>query len=190
MPKIGNNPIMQGLSGMLGDVVVYRQQRGVMVMSNRPKKRDEPTDHQKVQSSKFKRAAAYANGQMDIPEAKAEYDERIDNKKFLSGYSVAVADYLKGPEITLVDTSGYTGQAGDLILVDATDNFKVTSVNVEIRSAADALIEQGAAVQDPLNELSWNFTATQANAQLAGTKIIVKAKDKPNNITTKDMVLV
>jgi hypothetical protein len=158
-------------------------------MSNRPKKPDVPTDHQKFQSTKFRRAVAYANGQMNIPASKAEYDERIDSKKFLSGYAVALADYLKGPEISLVDTSGYAGQVGDPIVIEAIDNFKVTSVIVEIRSASDALIEQGAAVRNPEDDLLWIFTATQVNAQLAGAKIIVKAKDKPNNITTKDLVL-
>jgi hypothetical protein len=189
MPKIGNNPIMKGLSGMLGDVVVYREQRGRLVMSNRPKKRDVPTDHQKLQGAKFKRAVAYANGQMKIPEAKAAYDLLIDKTKFASGYAVAMADFLKGPEITGIDASGYNGQIGDLIQINAVDNFKVTDVTVEIRSAANALIEQGPAAQDPQNELSWNFAATQPNAQLAGTKIIVKAKDMPSNVTLKDLIL-
>jgi hypothetical protein len=190
MPKIGNNPIMQGLSGMLGNVVVYRQQRGVMVMSNRPKKLDEPTDHQKTQGAKFKRAAAYATRQMEIPEAKAAYDARIDGRKFQSGFSVAVADYLKGPEITLVDVSAYAGQVGNPIVVSAIDNFEVTNVIVEIRSATDVLIEQGPATQSPEDDLIWNFMTTQPNAQLVGTKIIVKAKDRPNNVTIKDTVLV
>jgi signal peptidase I len=189
MPKIGNNPIMKGLSGMLGDVVVYREQRGTMVMSNRPKKPAAPTNHQKLQGSKFRQAVAYAHAQMEIPEAKAEYDARIDNKKFVSGFSVAVTDYLKGPEITAIEASEYRGQVGDPIVIVAIDNFKVTDVNVQIRSAADALIEEGPAIQNPANELAWIFATTQANAQLAGTKIVVRAKDKPNNVTTKELVL-
>ena len=37
MTKIKNNPLLKGASGMLGDVVVYRQVKGGVVMANKPK---------------------------------------------------------------------------------------------------------------------------------------------------------
>jgi len=40
MSKINNNPLLNGVSGMLGDVVVYRQVRGGVIMANKPKKTD------------------------------------------------------------------------------------------------------------------------------------------------------
>lgn len=188
MAKISNNPIMKGLSGMLGDVVVYSERRGKMIMSNRPKKSGQLTDHQKGVKAKFLQAVQYAKGQMLDPEARAEYEAAVTNK-MISGYAVAVSDYLKGPEITSVDVSGYAGLAGNEIVINAIDNFKVTGVTVEIRSAAGVLIEQGAAVQDPGNVLFWRFAATRPNSTIHGTRVIVSVKDKPNNVTTRDVVV-
>src|SRR5688572_18839379 len=101
MTKIKNNPLLKGLSGMLGDVVVYRESKGQMIMSNRPKKPEVPTSHQIKTKSRFMMAVQYAKGQMQDPDAKAEYQMAVTNK-VISAYGVAMADYLKGPEITEV----------------------------------------------------------------------------------------
>jgi hypothetical protein len=188
MAKISNNPILKGLSGMLGDVVVYRETRGKMIMSNRPRKPSQPTEHQKNFKAKFLQAVQYAKGQMLDPVAKAEYATGI-NDKLISAYGVAVTDFLKSPKITGIDVNGYQGLAGDTIVIEALDDFKVTSVAVEIRSALDELLEEGQASQNPVNGLSWNYVATQPNSSLAGTKLIVRAMDKPRNVTTQELTL-
>ena len=186
--KIKNNPLLKGASGMLGDVIVFRESRGSLIMSNRPKKRENPSVHQLAVKSRFMQAVQYAKGQMLIPEAKAEYETGVTNK-MISAYGVAVADFLKGPDVHGVDASEYRGGIGDLILVNAVDNFKVTDVQVEIRSADDTLIEQGEAVLNPDNAVFWSYVTTQPNAAVTGTKVIVTAKDKPNNVTKKEFVL-
>jgi hypothetical protein len=188
MPKSQNNPVIKGLSGMLGDVIVFREQRGQMVVSNKPKKSGTLTSHQKAVRARFFNAAYYAKGQIKIPDAKAEYETAISNK-LPNAYSVAMADYLRAPEITQVDFSRYTGKVNDAITVFAADDFKVTGVTVEIRSATDVVIEQGDAVPDPSNYFAWIYTATQAVPDLHGTKIIVRAKDKPNNVTVMETVI-
>jgi signal peptidase I len=94
MPKINNNPIMKGASGMLGDVVVYRQFRGTTVMSNRPKKPKVLTPHQKAIKSSFLLAVAYAKAQIADPILKAKYEPRT-RSEFTSAYIAAIADYLR-----------------------------------------------------------------------------------------------
>jgi hypothetical protein len=188
MSKLGNNPIMKSASGMLGDVVVYRQQNGKMVMSNRPKKRSKPTDHQVSVKKKFLRAVRYAKAQMLDPASKAEYDA-VTTEKLVSGYAVAVADFLRAPEIDSIEVNDYAGVIGNPINVVAFDNFKVMSVSVEIRSAADVIIEQGEALQDPADPMAWIYTTTAANNNLPGTKVIARAKDKPKHVTVKELVL-
>jgi hypothetical protein len=189
MAKIKNNPLLKGLSGMLGDVVVFRETRGKMTMSNRPKKRGVPTDHQKLSKAKFLQAVQYAKGQMKDPVSKAEYEAAVSDK-VISAYGVAVADYLKGPEITLIDVSGYQGKTGDPILINAIDNFKVTEVQVTIQSSVGIVIEEGPASQSPINGLSWQYVAKVAdNTPVAGRKIVVSAKDKPDNTTIKELVI-
>ena len=189
MSKLKNNPIMKGASGMLGNVVVYREQKnGKLIMANRPKKRDELTDHQKIQKSRFLQAVQYAKAQMADPLSKAEYETGI-NDKINSAYAAAMTDYLRGPEILEVNTSAYQGQISDKVLLNVFDNFKVTAVDVEIRTALDVLLEKGPAIQEAFNPLLWVYTTTVANNVLPGTKIIVRASDKPGNVTVMELVL-
>jgi hypothetical protein len=94
MPKINNNPIMKGVSGMLGDVVVYRQFRGTTVMSNRPKKSKVLTPHQQAIKSRFLLAVAYAKAQIADPILKAKYQPG-PGSEFTSAYIAAIADYLR-----------------------------------------------------------------------------------------------
>jgi hypothetical protein len=182
MATINNNPLLKGASGMLGDVVVYRETRGKMIMSNRPKKREVLTDHQKVVKSKFLQAVQYAKMQVQNEVTKAEYATGV-NDRMISAYAVAVADYLKGPEIISIDLTNYSGNVGDVINVVAMDNFKVTEVSVEIRSATDQLIERGPATKDGDITPNWRYISTTANQFVEGAKLIVRAKDKPGNIT-------
>ncbi len=188
MSTIKNNPIMKGASGMLGNVVVYREHRGKLIMSNRPKTSGILTPNQKQAKSRFLRAVKYAKKQIADPVAKKEYTPSPDSR-FTSAYSMAVADYLTPPVIASVDMSHYAGAAGDKILIKASDDFKVTSVNVSILKADGTLIEQGDAVllADAIDD--YEYAATVAFPKAAGTKVIVAVRDKPGNVTTAESVL-
>jgi hypothetical protein len=94
MPKINNNPIMKGASGMLGGVVVYRQFRGMTIMSNRPKKAKVMTPHQQAIKSRFLLAVEFAKRQMADPVLKAKY-KLGPGSEFASAYIAAVTDYLR-----------------------------------------------------------------------------------------------
>src|SRR5690606_39904960 len=110
MSKIKNNPIMKGASGMLGDVVVYRQLRGELIMSNRPKKREVLTPHQEKAKARFKRAVLYAKRQINDPVLKAFYQPR-PSSRFTSAYAAAVGDFLSTPKVHEIDTTRYGGAA-------------------------------------------------------------------------------
>lgn len=180
MSKIKNNPLLKGLSGMLGDVIVFRESRGQMLMANRPKKPAVPSDHQLLTKNKFLEATAYAKGQMLNEESKAEYQSAV-NDKTNSAYAVALTDYLKGPKILSVNIDGYNGMAEAKIHIRAIDNFRVQSVRVEIRDSQDMIIEQGEAVNDPVNSIFWFYTAQQNIDIVPGMKVIVFVRDRPGN---------
>ena len=188
MSKIKNHPLLKGLSGMLGDVIVFRESRGKMYMSNRPKKPAVPSEHQLLTKAKFLEAAAYAKGQMLDEQSKAEYQAAV-NDKTTSAYSVAVADYLKGPKILSINTDGYSGAMGTQIVIRAIDNFRVESVHVEIRNAQDVIIEQDLAVNNPANSIFWVYSAHQNIDIVPGTKVRVTVTDKPGNMTVQEVVL-
>jgi hypothetical protein len=188
MSVIKNNPIMKGASGMLGNVVVYREQHGQLIMANKPAKRALLTLAQENAKERFLEAVQYAKAQMANPVAKAEYATGINDRR-ISAYAVAVSDYLKAPEVKSIDAKGYTGAAGDLISIKAFDDFKVLSVHVEIRNAADLILEQGEAVVTPFSPLLWIYTAQTPNGALVGTKIVAIATDRAGNTGTNQIVL-
>ncbi len=117
---------------------------------------------------------------------KAEYEAQA--KPGESAFNVAVADLLHAPDIETIDLSNYTGKVGDTITIRATDDFMVTGVTVSISEADGTLVEKGAAVLGA-DGLDWVYTATVANANLSGDKIVIQASDLPGNVTEKDETL-
>jgi hypothetical protein len=188
MSTIKNNPLLKGASGMLGNVVVYREVRGKVIMCNRPKKSGKLTAHQEETRSRFLRGVQYARKQLATAETKAEYAAGITDSKH-SAYLVALTDYLNAPTVSAVDISRYRGVVGDIIAVRASDDFKVASVQVIIRNSANEILEQGNAVLQEDSFDDWQYKAIVANATLSGTKIEVKAIDKPGNVTTAESIL-
>jgi hypothetical protein len=85
---------MKGVSGMLGGVVVYRQFRGMTIMSNRPRKPKVITPHQQKIKSRFLLAVEFAKKQIADPVLKARYQPE-PGSKFTSAYVAAIADYLR-----------------------------------------------------------------------------------------------
>lgn len=188
MSKIKNNPLLKGASGMLGNVIVYREVRGNVIMANRPKKSGVPTVHQEAAKSKFLRAVQYAKKQLADPVARAEYEAGITERKS-SAFAVALTDYLKPPKVGAIDGSRYNGAIGDVLSITAFDDFKVTSVQVTITGSTGGILEQGEAQLQPDTIDDWRYAATVANAALPGTKIIVTVRDKPGNVTVAEKVL-
>jgi len=188
MAKIKNNPIMKGVSGMLGKVVVYRQVRGNVIMCNRPKKRKVLTQQQEQTKARFLRAVQYAKKQVAAPEIKALYEPK-QNSKFTSAYAAAVGDYLSSPTIHMVDTTAYNGKVGDPILIKASDNFMLTSVHISIFNSSGYLLEQSELVLQQDSAEDYVYTTTVANAIVRGTQIIVSVRDRPGNITTEEKVI-
>ena len=101
---------------------------------------------------------------------------------------MAVADFFHAPDIDEIDVTNYRGAVGDTIRIRATDDFKVKQVHVTISNADGSLVEQGDAVQQA-NEIDWLYTATTANESTAGDRIVIRASDKPGNITEEEKAL-
>src|SRR5258708_4312958 len=188
MSLINNNPILKGISGMLGNTVVFRMWRGRLIMSNRPRPRASNSEKQKVIISRFKEAAGYAVEQMKNAEAKAEYKKGINFKKH-SAYLVALSDYLNPPTVDYINTTEYQGAAGDAITIKAKDDFMVTHVKVQIVDATGVLLEQGEASPYFRRKFIWKYQASMMNPGVKGTVIKVTAFDKPGHSASAEIVL-
>ena len=181
MAKQTNNVVTHGLSGKVGDLLVFRQRAGKTVVAKAPPKRKVTTEQQKEQQRKFQRAVLYAKSVIaDSAGMGAVYNKAA--KKGLTAYNVAVADFFHAPDIQNIDVSGYTGQPGDIIRIEITDDFAVKEVKVTITNADGSLVEKGFATPDAVGYL-WIYTATATNDSLDGDKIEITASDLPGNVT-------
>ncbi|OBW43167.1 hypothetical protein AB670_00359 [Chryseobacterium sp. MOF25P] len=187
MAESKNNIVTYGLSGKVGDLLVFSQTNGKTVVSKTPKERTgELSDKQKAHKLKFQKAVLYAKAVLNDPAKKELYDAKADNSIGMSTYNVAVADLLNAPDIEEINLSGYTGNPGDIIKIMATDDLGVVSVNVKIENEDGTFVEEGAAVN---NGAEWIYTATASNPDLAGDKITITASDTPANLTEETKTL-
>jgi len=103
-----------------------------------------------------------------------------------SAYLAAVTDYLTEPEVSGVFTPGYKGKIGDVITIAPKHLYKITTLTVTIFNADGTVLETGAAEVD---ELMWRYTATVANANVAGCKLRVVAKDRQDREVVLEILL-
>ena len=177
-----NNSLTVGkLRGSLGKELVFRDWDGKTVVAKSPKRRKtDPTAKQLVVLDKFELASQYAIGIMNGTDQALLQAYEDSRKKRQNLYSRIMQDYLKPPVVKIINTRDYTGAVGSTISILAKDDFKIKRVIVEIHAANGTLLETGNAVLDP-NNVSWTYTATQANDPLTGSKIKAIAIDIPNN---------
>ena len=182
MAKSVNNIITHGLSGKIGDLLVFKQVDGKTIVSKAPRKSNTETEKQKQHRAKFQEAIIYSKAVMQDPLQKEEYTKEAKARN-LKANNIAVADFLKAPRIEEINLSEYTGKKNDIIKIKAFDDFKVKAVTVKIQNADGTLVEEGNAVE---SGLYWIYTAKENNADLNGDKITVRATDNPDNLTEKE----
>jgi len=187
MALVKNNLVTAGLSGKLGNMLVFRTVGDKTVVSTAPQGSSEASLAQKATREKFQLAAIYGKAVNADPISKAVYEKAAYDKK-ISVYNVAVADFCQAPQIESVDLSHYAGNVNDYIITRVTDDFKVVSVETEIHQADGTLVEKGLAILQA-NGLDWKYTVTVSNTNTAGDKIIIKAFDLPGNETDVEKVV-
>jgi len=184
MAESKNNVITHGLTGLVGDLIVFRSRGGKTFVSSKPKARTgDLSEGQKQHLEKFQEAILYAKGSIADPALKEAYLAKATGNE--TAYNVAVADFFHAPDIKDVDVSNYTGKVGETITIRATDNFKVMEVSVAIYNADGTEVEHGLAVLSA-NGIDWVYTATADNASLDGDRIVIRASDLPGNVTEEE----
>jgi hypothetical protein len=187
MAKQENNVVTYGLSGKVGNILVFRQFDGNTIVSKAPRTSKKETEEQQAWRERFQEATFY--GRSLSPEEIAEYAAAaVGLGMGRNYYNVAVADFLNAPDIKKVDFTGYAGQPGDTIVIQASDDFKVKSVRVRVTGAGGAVVEEGNATPDAKG-YTWIYTATSVNDNPSGGKIEVFVSDVPGNVTTGEEAL-
>lgn len=180
MATFSNNVVTHGLSGMLGDMIVFRQKNGKTFLSAKPTKSHHgPTEAQLNQQQKFQEAVLYAQSVINNPEKRETYADRA--KDGASAFNVALADFLLAPHIQEIDVSAYNAQAGSTIRIRVVDDFQVAEVAVRIEDTEGALLENGMAVPQE-NKLDWIYTTNTSRESAQGQKIVIRASDVPGHL--------
>lgn len=181
MPKITPNSLLiEAISGTIGNLVFYRDSNGQLIAQRKGERTAPPSEKQLAQNDRFKLAAAYGNLVKTDPALSAEY--RLLCRGRMRPYHAALRDFLSPPAVTSIDLQAFTGQPGQLIRIIATDDTRVTSVEVLIRHATtSAILEQGAAGLS-VNADEWLYATSTVIPR--GTAILVEATaaDRPGNL--------
>jgi len=179
--------VTHGLSGMVGDMLVFRNHAGKTIVSAKPKERTgELSEAQKRQQERFQEAILYGKSVLTDATLKAEYQTAAPEG--VTVYNVVVGDFLHAPNIKSVDVSKYTGKPGETIEMEISDDFRVAAVKVAIYNPDGSVVEQGDAKQQP-GQPKWAYATTASNDSLSGDKIVIRAFDLPGNVSEEDKTI-
>ena len=165
---------------MIGKQIVFKVRKGKQILAAPPYIDEErvPTPNQLAAQDRFKFASEYANAAIKDAGLKAEYQKVASKRQ--SAQNMAFKDAYNPPGVLNIITQGYTGAVGNIIVVHAVDDFKVTSVNVSILNESGKIIEAGNAFSDK-HGVVWVYTVTVVNSNVRGCKIVATAADLPGN---------
>jgi hypothetical protein len=185
MASVKLNPVLEGIHGKVGDLVFKRYEDEVII-ARKPDHVTQPnTPAQVAVKERFKLAAFYGKTANADPATKAIYAGRA-KEKHIPVFALMVADFFNAPVINEVDLSSYAGRTGDIIRIQASDDFEIRNVSVQMREPETGEeIDGGAAVLGPNN--IWSFTA-QSNIPPDHPFVIeVSATDRPGHKGTKTL---
>jgi hypothetical protein len=98
MAIVRNNDVLEGISGSLGDRLVFRRFKNKTVVSLRSTFTTRESVKQKATRNHFRDASTYAKQQLQDPERKAYYEKRADLLNLPNAYTAAVAEYMRKPQ--------------------------------------------------------------------------------------------
>ena len=185
MAYIDPNKALVGLvKGKLGDMYVA-QYGDKFLLKRRPQQKHKSAGPPQKNRANLLKINAYWRQVKAQPELKVLY-ERAAHLKGKRAIDLAKADFMHPPEVTSIDVSGHTGQPGDMIRVQAQDDFEVVSVSVRILGLSGEVIEQGAATFEA-GSGCWRYAASTILP--AGKPVVVEATatDRASNSTSRTL---
>ena len=181
MAKVTLAPGIESIHGAVGRFL-YRVCLGMNIAYAKPKVRQPRTPAQRAWWRRFGEASEYAADVAKIPAIWPAYVAKARQRR-TTAPSLAIKDWLTPPKVTAIELSGYQRHAGDVITVQAEDDFEVTRVAVEILADAQTVVESGAAMFDKASG-SWKYTATADATGQSKLTVRATAWDHPGHTGT------
>jgi hypothetical protein len=184
MARVRSNPIVQGLSGGLGNLMFRRLRDGRTILCVKPDFSNRKlSEEQQAHHRRFREGAAHARQAAKTEPLYAE----LAAGTMKTAYNIALADWFHPPVIHEVALD--EGR----VRVYASDNVRVAGVRVSILDEQGKLLEQGEAAgpstgfrqAQPTSSgcaLGW-WVYTPGRLSGAGEKLVVEARDLAGNVT-------
>jgi len=171
MARVRTNVIVEGLSGKLGDQLVFRHLRdGRTIVCAKPDfSRRVLSKDQKAHHERFRAAAAYAR-QASINQPTYA---KLAAGTVKNAYNLALGDWFHPPVIHNIE------KREGKILVQASDDVYVASLRVMIVDGTGSVLEQGDAIQ--LEGDLWEYQP------VAEGRVVAEARDLAGNVVRKEM---
>ena len=171
MPKVKNNVIVRGLSGILGGQIVFRQRRDGSTIAATPPDFSQRvlSKDQKAHHSKFKEGAAYAKEAAKTQPLYAQLAAGTSK----TAYNVALADFFHPPVVHSVERNE------SAIRIQASDDVKVTKVSLTIFNQDGNVLEKGEAIQEKSSSTDsgwWEYVPQHTG------RVLVEAYDLAGNV--------
>lgn len=188
MAKSKGNIVMEGASGTVGKMLVFRQRGNQTIIARRPtfQNKKAPTVKQLAVQNRFIDASLYARTAIQDPDLKAAYQAKANINQ--TAYNVAFKDYFTAPVIRRWDDSSYQGNETDQILFMVKDVMKVVKVEVGIFDANDLELEVGMAQDMDGQGISWMYQVQADNPNFENAKYRVTLTDTPGHEYTYELV--
>jgi hypothetical protein len=184
MAKLRPKSFQSQLAGRVGRFV-YRRHGNQTVVQIRPDPNPKRSAAQKKRQSKFKEAAAWAKSILADALQRRIYQE-LGAARNQPPNALLIANFLNPPTVDLIEAAGYKRRRDDVIKVLATDEVEVVSVQVKIRDADNAVLEEGPATKV---HGVWIYTATTNAPARESLTIEASATDRPGNSATESIRL-
>jgi hypothetical protein len=170
--------MMRFQRGRVGNVI-YRRWGKDTVASKAPDFRGHRwSKAQKANRHRFSDATAYARQVLENPGLFQYYRKKVKRKQTV--WNVAIADYMKRPEICSIDLCReWKDDPEQFVKVDADDNYQVTGVIITILNALGLVVESGSAEMN--NDGEWIYKMEAPVSEWEGGKIEVSVRDLPGN---------
>ena len=172
MTKVRFKGPIAGFSGEM-DGIVFADKKKKNQTTAYVKKANPPSKAQLAVQARVAKAARRVKKKLEDP-ALREFYEMIARETDSLAHLVAVRDWMVQPTFESLDLSGYKGNVGDQISVEAKDDIGLASVIFTLTAVDGTRIEQGPAIEDGVRTGDWIYTATVPVP--LGTDIFVEAR--------------